>query len=94
MHRQAVVKFDVSGFEHLLSCTIGKKQGEVIGPIPVPILHCCHHACRKAYNREVCIFQTRHEWKMTEEDPMYPEKSLQFKTMYADDTAVLFPVSA
>ena len=25
---------------------------------------------------------------------MYPEKSLQFKTMYADDTAVLFPVSA
>ena len=95
MHRQVVVKFNVSGIERSLSCIIGKKQGEVIGPISIPILHCCHHAWRKAYNREMCIFRTRHGWKMTVRRPNIPGKEFAvFKTMYADDTAVLFPVSA
>ena len=70
MHRQVVVKFNVSGVERTLGCTIGVKQGDVLGPILFLFyIAAIMVTWKKSYNREVCIFRTRQDWKLTGRRP-------------------------
>ena len=33
LHKDVLVKFEVEGFEHEVKCTIGVKQGDILGPV-------------------------------------------------------------
>jgi len=86
------VKFVVDEVSHTLKCTIGVKQGDILGPVLFTIfIAAIMIMWRKKTNRPCCLFHTKQDYQMT--GRRYNTKGIEFpieNSEYADDTAVLF----
>ena len=92
LHLAFQVKFVVDEVSHTLKCTIGVKQGDILGPSLFTIfIAAIMITWRKKTNRPLCLFHTKHDFQMT--GRRYNTKGFEFPvedSEYADDKAVLF----
>ena len=66
LHKNFKVTFDVNSISHTMSCTIGVKQGDILGPdLFVIYIAAIMSTWRKSINRPVCIFLTKEDFQLT-----------------------------
>ena len=92
LHANFKVDFEIESVSHSIMCTIGVKQGDILGPVLFVIfIAAIMITWRKAYNRPLCLFHTKEDSTLT--GRKYNAKGTEFSvddSEYADDTAVLF----
>ena len=92
LHQNFKVNFEVDNVSHSINCTIGVKQGDILGPVLfVMYIAAIMITWRKRYDRPLCIFRTKNDFRMT--GRRYNAKGTDFAipdSEYADDTAALF----
>ena len=92
LHDHVYVKFNVDGVEHVLTCTIGVKQGDILGPVLFTFFAAAVMITwRKTNQCAVCVFRTKSDFVMTGRSyRAYGDEFALEDSEYADDTAVLF----
>ena len=92
LHEHVCVKFSVNGVMHTISCLIGVKQGNILGPIlfiffvaAIMITWCA------TYDGPMCIFRSKPDFLLTGRSVRaHGTEFALCDSEYADDTAVLF----
>eukprot|EP00111_Clytia_hemisphaerica_P018594 TCONS_00054984-protein len=60
LHQNFKVNFEVDNVSHSINCTIGVKQGNILGPVLfVMYIAAIMITWRKRYDRPLCIFRTK-----------------------------------
>ena len=92
LHTNFKVEFEIDSVTDSITCTIGVKQGDILGPVLFVIfIAAVMITWRKAYDRPLCMFYTKDDFTLT--GRKYNTKGDEFPvddSEYADDTAVLF----
>ena len=92
LHKHVYVKFNVDGVEHVITCIIGVKQGDILGPILFTFfIAAVMITWREIFEGPVCIFRSKPDFKITGRS--YRARGDEFSlsdSEYADDTAILF----
>ena len=92
LHAKVDVKFSVNDVTHSIKCTIGVKQGEILGPLLFTFIMTAVMIIRRlTYERPLCSFRTKMDDVLTgRRHNMAGEEFNLPDSEYADDTAVLF----
>ena len=92
LHEHVYVKYDVDSVEHVITCIIGVKQGDILGPILFTIfVAAVMITWRETLEGPVCIFRSKPDFVMTGRSyRAYGDEFALSDSEYADDTAVLF----
>ena len=92
LHANVEVNFSINEVSQTITCTIGVKQGDVLGPILFTFyMAAVMITWRIAHQRPLCIFNSKMDDVLT--GRRWSTKGLAFSlddSEYADDTAVLF----
>ena len=92
LHKNINIKFTVDTVTHILSITVGVKQGDIQGPILFTIFTAAIMIIwRKLYDRPLCIFRTKKDFISTGRRPT--TRGIDFLLSDSgdkDDTVVLF----
>ena len=91
LHEHVCVKFNVDGVEHVITCIIGVKQGNILGAILFTFfVAAVMITWRETFAGPVCIFRSKPDIVVTGRSyRAYGEEFALFDSEYADDT-VLF----
>ena len=93
LHAHVEVKFSVNDVTQTIECTIGVKQGDILGPILFTFfLTAVMITWNAAYNRPLCLFHTKDDYVLTGRS-WRARGGMEFPltdSEYADDTAVFF----
>ena len=92
LHEKFEVKFTVDDVTHVMACTIGVKQGDILGPILFTFfLAAVMITWRATSNLPQCIFRSKQDAKMTGRSyRAHGEEYEVNDSEYADDTALIF----
>ena len=92
LHNNINVKFTVDEITHVLTCRIGVKQGDILGPILFTFfIAAVMISWRTSFVRPLCMFRSKEDFKLTGRRPNAKGSKFPLEdSEYADDTAVLF----
>ena len=92
LHDNFKVDFKVENCKPSINCTIGVKQGDILGPaLFVIFIAAIMITWRKLYDRPLCVFRTRNDFCLTGRRINSTGTDFDFPdSEYADDTAVLY----
>ena len=92
LHDNFKVDFKVENCKPSINCTIGVKQGDILGPaLFVIFIAAIMITWRKLYDRPLCVFRTRNNFCLTGRRINSTGTDFDFPdSEYADDTAVLY----
>ena len=92
VHKDVIVKFEVEGVTHEVNCSIGVKQGDVLGPVLFTIFMVgVMTTWRSISDQPQCIFYTKEDSVMTGRKSTEAGDAFTLDdSEYADDTAALF----
>ena len=92
LHEHVYVKFTVDDVTHTISCVIGVKQGDILGPILFTFfVAAIMITWRATYDGSMCIFRSKPDFILTgRRAQAYGTEFALCDSEYADDTAVLF----
>ena len=92
LHEHVYVKFSVDGVEHVITCIIGVKQGDILGPILFTFfVAAVMITWRETFDGPVCVFRSKPDFVLTgRSHRAYGHEFQLTDSEYADDTAVLF----
>ena len=92
LHVNFQVNFEVESVDNTMPCSIGVKQGDILGPVLFVIfIAAIMLSWRRLHNRPLCLYRTKEDFVMT--GRRFNAKGTEFTmedSEYADDTAVLF----
>ena len=93
LHCNFDVQFSVDGVVQKLRCSVGVKQGDVLGPILFNFyIAAIMSSWRKLHERELCLYRSKEDFVMTGRKPAAAgEEFPLLDSEYADDAGVLFP---
>ena len=92
LHADFKVQFDVDGVTQQIKCTVGVKQGDILGPMLFNFfIAAVMSSWRTVYGGTLCLFRTEPDFTMTgrKHDAQGEEYAL-LDSEYADDTAILY----
>ena len=92
LHKDVLVKFEVEGLEHEVNCTIGVKQGDILGPVLFIIYMAgVMSDWRNITDCPAIVFLSKPDNVITGRRPTAKGTPFELNdSEYADDTAVLF----
>ena len=92
LHEHVYVKFNVDNVEHTITCSIGVKQGDILGPILFTFfVAAVMITWRMTFNGPFCFYRTKRDYVMTGRSyRAYGDEFSVPDSEYADDTAALF----
>ena len=92
LHENFTVKFTIDNVTHIMTCTIGVKQGDILGPILFTFfLAAVMITWRATTDLPLCIFRSKQDAKMTGRSYRAYGEEYEFQdSEYADDTALVF----
>ena len=93
LHAHVTVEFTVCDVTHTLDCTIGVKQGDILGPTLFTFyIAAIMITWRASYERPLCLYSTKMDDTLTgRRHTARGEEFAVTDSEYADDTAVMFP---
>ena len=66
LHENFRVNFEVDNVTHSIDCTIGVKQGDILGPVLFVIyIAAIMITWRKRYDRPLCFYRTKTDFRLT-----------------------------
>ena len=92
LHEHVYVKFKVDNVTHVITCIIGVKQGDILGPTLFTFfMAAVMITWRMTYDGPLCLFRTKPDFILTGRSyRAYGEQFALGDSEYADDTAALF----